>query len=44
MGDLQTDWVRERATSLTSGDPDLPLTAGAIGSHREIAGKTGHER
>ena len=26
MGDLHTDWVRERATSLTSGDPDSPLT------------------
>jgi len=27
MSDLHTDWVRDRATSLTSGDPDSPLTA-----------------
>jgi erythromycin esterase-like protein len=41
MGDLQTDWVRERATSLTSGDPDLPLTADERAAVDRMVGDAG---
>src|SRR3981081_2896012 len=41
MGDLHTDWVRERATSFTSCDPDAPLTDEERAAVDRMAGEAG---
>ena len=41
MGDLHTDWVRERATSFTSCDPDSPLTDDERAAVDRMAGEAG---
>ena len=41
MGDLHTDWVRERATSFTSCDPDSPLTDDERAAVDRMAGGAG---
>jgi len=41
MGDVQTDWVRERATSFTSGDPSSPLSDDERAAVDRIVGEAG---